>query len=384
LQLKDSNNNPIKNGSCYLDIFAPNKTRLFNKAPMLYLAYSDGLYFYDYNLPSATGLYMVSASCSYSGFIRHYYTLTGGGWNPFEETSCGGNAINISVNTGGSAQGTPISLNNLMDWAYVYQASSGGNPKAVNTTFTWNSSEARCKVNKSNTASLNFYYLGETYNPITLDFYAWNWNGSLWKYLGSMATAGKTSTTATTGIEDYFSASLDVLNKTANDGSVKIMVYASSGSGFSVWYDWLGLVASTNTTDMVDLKGSGEIHVSGQEGIFDACSMISNKDSYFPNEAMQITYFSGSAPTRLKMILINGSTAYDSGLVNGTGTFTLNLTAPSQRQGIILELLCGNSFAHKFITIEQGYWDIDWKPLLVLFFAVIMGIIFLIMRGMSR
>jgi len=376
LQLKDQNNNPIINGSCYLDIFAPNKTQLYSDAPMLYVAYSDGLYFYDYNLPASTGLYMVSAKCSYSQYVRHYYTLTAGGWNPFEATSCGSNEINISVNTGQTPLGSPIQLNNLMDWAYVYQASpTGGGTKAINDTLLFNATQAGCKINKTNTQSLSFYYMGETYNPQTMYFYAYNWDTALWDMLGNVITAGKASTTATTGVEDYFSASLNLSGHVNSDGSVRIMAYMASGTGFSWWMDWFGIVASTNTTDMVDLKGSGEIHVSGSEGVFEACSIMTDKDRYLPNEAVRLTYFSGSAPSRLKIILLNGSEFYNSGLINGTGTFSYSFNAPDSEQSVMLEVLCGNSFAHKAIIIERGFWDIPFEPLIILFFALVIIVV---------
>jgi hypothetical protein len=383
LQLKDENNYPILNGTCYLDMFSPNKSQVLNNVPMLYLANSDGIYFYDYNLPASTGLYMVSAQCTYSQFIRHYYTLTGGGWNPFEATSCEAEKINISVSSGGTPLGTPTSLNNLMDWVYVYIDSSAGGTKAINATFLFNGTEQRCKINKSNIQSLNFYYLGESYNPITMNFYALNWTTNSWMHLGAVATAGTASTTATTGIEDYFSAKLDVNNYTNSDGSVKIMAYATAGAGFANWFDWLGLVASGNTTTMVDLKGSGEIHLSGAEGIYEDCSIMTDKDSYLPSETAHLTYFSGTAPTRLKIILLNGSSYYDSGLMNGTGAFSYSFTTPSAKQSIMLELLCGNSFAHKYIVIDKGFWDIPFEPLIILLFAFIV-IIVLVFIGRYR
>jgi len=378
LQLRDAVGNPINNGVCYLDLFAPNKTKVLGKAPMLYTAYSDGLYFYDYNLPASTGLYMVSATCTYSNYIRHYYTLTAGGWNPFEY-GCGDELINGTVSVGGALQGAVIQLNNLMDWAYVYQVAGAGGTKAVNSTFVWNASDANCKVNKTNTQELSFYYMGETYNPIVMNFYAWNWVSSAWDSIGSLSTVGRASTTATTGVEDYFGAKMSLLNHTAPDGTVKIMVYAGSGTTFVVWYDWMGLVASTNNTAITELKGSGEIHLSGDEGIYESCSIMTDKDQYLPNSPVYVSYFSGTAPTRLKIIQMNGSTYYDSGLVNGTGVFVFNFTSPAERQSYLLELLCGNSFAHKVIVIDRGFWDIPFEPLIFLaigFILVIFAILF--------
>jgi len=386
LQLKDQNNNPILNGTCYLDLFHPNKTKLLDRAPMLYLANSKGIYFYEYNIPSYTGVYMMSAECTYSQFIRHYYTLTAGGWNPFEATSCGANQINITVNAGGSALGTPIVLNNLMDWAYVYQAYAiSGGTKQVNTTFTFNATQAGCKINKSNTQSLSFYYMGETYNSITMQFYAWNWvNGTKWDYLGSVATAGLATASVTSGVEDYFSGRLDVNNHTNSDGTVKIMVYASSGSGFSVWYDWFGLVASTNTTDMVDLKGSGELHVSPTSQPMSICSIITNKKQFLPNENMRFYLYTNTNYSQYSIFHQNGTSLYDSPMLNASGVFGFNYQTPSEQASYYIEMKCGSDLAYETFIVSSGFWDIPFEPLILFAVGIIALLIALLFFSSRR
>jgi len=255
LQLKDAGGVAIINGSCYLDIFYPNKTAMVLDAPMLYIPNSDGLYFYTYNLPiDILGVYPMSAECLFTQTNKWYYTLTG--WNPFGET-CGGERISMTTSTG-STFGDAISLNNLMDWAYVKHESSA---KVTNATFIFNATASGCKINR-NMTTLDFYYMGEVDYPATMNFYAWNYNSSLWSNIGTYTAFGKAFSTGTSGASDYFTSSLNLKNYTASDGTAKIMIYTTHGTNFNLWYDWLAFKTSGNSTVMTDLKGSSELHVS--------------------------------------------------------------------------------------------------------------------------
>jgi len=377
LQLKDASNNPIINGSCYLTLFHPNKSKILNNAPMLYLANSAGIFFYDYNLPiDQNGVYMMSAECTYSNFIRHYYTLTSGGWNPFEG-GCGSQQINATVNVGNVLQGTMIQLNNLMDWAYVYQASSGGGIKATNVTFTWNSSTTLCKINKSNTANLDFYYMGETYNSLTMYFYAWNWNNNgSWDYLGNTVTAGKATATVTSGVEDYFAGQLNVTKHTATDGTVKIMVYATSGAGFSVWYDWMGLVAATNNTAIVDLKGSGEVHISGSAAT--ATCKVTTEDTIYEKSFYHISIGTGSIGDAISYSIHDeyGNNIFDSNSSTGSNVYVFNNYA--YRDGTFTILArCGTMADVKTIVVFKTGEDtsgiglnLDLLTKIIMFLAI--------------
>jgi hypothetical protein len=256
LQLKDAGGMAIINGSCYIDIFYPNKTAMALSAPMLYIPNSDGLYFYTYNLPiDILGVYPMSAECVFTQTNKWFYTLTG--WNPFGET-CGAEHITATASIG-TLFGDTISLNNLMDWAYVKHESSA---KVTNATFVFNATASGCKINR-NMTTLDFYYMGETdYAGMTITFYFWNWNVSRWQNEGALAPAGKAMSTGTSGASDYFSVSVDLNNYTASDGTAKVMIYASGGTNYNFWYDWLAFKTSGNSTVMTDLKGSSELHVS--------------------------------------------------------------------------------------------------------------------------
>jgi hypothetical protein len=261
LQLKDQQGNSVINGTCQIDIFYPNKTQAVNDAPMLYIPDSDGLYFYTYT-PLVEGLYPMGAHCMYSNIIRWYYTTPG--YNPFSQygIDCGTELINMTTYAGTTTATSPVVLNTPTDWQYVQTASAGGGVKIVNATFKFNGSVSGCKINKTLEPNLNLFYMGEASAPASLQFYIWNWNTSKWDMWSNNTQVGLASATATSGATDYVSATVKSANYTQGDGTVIMMGYATSGVTFTEWWDWLAIETSGNGTVMVDLKGSGELHIS--------------------------------------------------------------------------------------------------------------------------
>lgn len=57
------NYQPINNGTCFVDMYYPNKIQMLDNELMFYLDGSDGLYYRDFTVPSTVGVYMLSASC---------------------------------------------------------------------------------------------------------------------------------------------------------------------------------------------------------------------------------------------------------------------------------------------------------------------------------
>lgn len=57
------NYQPINDASCYVTAYYPDKSVYLNRTLMSYLADSDGLYYYDFTVPSVQGVYMLSALC---------------------------------------------------------------------------------------------------------------------------------------------------------------------------------------------------------------------------------------------------------------------------------------------------------------------------------
>jgi len=226
--------------------------------------------------------------------------------------------------------------------------------------------------------------MGETYNSATLDFYALNWSGNYWRYLGSVNTVGKASASATTGIEDYFSATIDVQNHTAIDGTVKIMVYASASAGFAIWYDWLGLVVSTNTTEMVDLKGSGEVHISpfctAQGGSTVTSCEITTEQNVIEKEYYRISMTSSATTDNVfyKIFDENDNEIYTSPTSTGKTAYVFKEYA--NRNGIFtVEGHCGNITSISLLKISSKMGNEEVSSFNVSFGLRILGFAILLL-----
>jgi len=69
--LKDSGT-PADNAVCWLDLYYPNKTKMFNKTLMIWVG-ENGLYHYDFIAPEVEGVYMLSIDCRYPSEKHVFY-----------------------------------------------------------------------------------------------------------------------------------------------------------------------------------------------------------------------------------------------------------------------------------------------------------------------
>lgn len=58
------NYQPVNNAVCFITIYQPNKTVLYDTSIMTFLNSSDGVYYFDLITPSITGIYIVTAKCN--------------------------------------------------------------------------------------------------------------------------------------------------------------------------------------------------------------------------------------------------------------------------------------------------------------------------------
>jgi len=106
IQLNDNQGLPINNGICYVNVYYPNlpnttHPKWLNNVAMQYLSGSDGLYYYDLNVPSIYGIYMVSATCSYGYQFYWVYNPLGITY-PQQNTTigfCSGSPLNIILSS---------------------------------------------------------------------------------------------------------------------------------------------------------------------------------------------------------------------------------------------------------------------------------------------
>lgn len=81
LQLVNSNNTNIDNGVCYIDIYTPDNEEYIERATMENFNH-DGIYYYDLETPSQSGVYPAIATCYYTATqnkrVATSYNITSG------------------------------------------------------------------------------------------------------------------------------------------------------------------------------------------------------------------------------------------------------------------------------------------------------------------
>jgi len=252
LLLKDPNGIPITNATCVLDIYLPlsaNNTHVewVNDGLMRYL--EEGLYYYDFIAPLYSGVYMVNAKCTYATSDNQYYTLSS-------------NLAPTRNVTTGTYSGDPFVLDDYGEWLYTQCDSgiAGGGGKACDSFYTWNLTAGGLA---GNVTQLFVQYLGENNGANLLIMYWWNWSNNSWVQLPNNLTFKATASSGVPiGVDEYLSNSVPLsaispLNRT------RIRILTTSGSTFKQWDNFLVLKAVQYGTTIQDLKGSGEIHVSG-------------------------------------------------------------------------------------------------------------------------
>jgi hypothetical protein len=249
LQLLDAVNQPIDNSKCYLTMYYPSKSVFLNNVQMMYLLGSNGLYYYDFAVPNATGVYMVSADCYY------YYNFS-------SQTSVADSYISFSANATnygnltffavGHVASIPLvsliqfNLSNLtmgnITSAYLYlNKYSGLSNPVVNVqriTSAWNESN----VTWSNRPSINTTVLDSV--VVTGNgWYSWNITNTLLGWLnGSVPNYGLS------------------LNATFSSYSFNFSTFYSREINST--YTPLLLVNYYVDEQMNEIRGSGEAHVS--------------------------------------------------------------------------------------------------------------------------
>ncbi|MGD9380974.1 MAG: hypothetical protein PVI03_00865, partial [Candidatus Thorarchaeota archaeon] len=256
LQLKDTQGLPVNDGACYMDVYYPNQPNathdaLLTNAPLVYLNGSDGLYYYDLNMPNVTGVYMISASCSYT--FQQFWIY------PSDSTTGSNRSVYIGAYTGNT-----VVLNNPNDYLYTACTSGvgSGGMKYCQANYTWNISSFG--INQSAITSIFYHYLGETSASADLNMSAWNYTSGSWYELPNWMTfSGLASSGYPTGINDYLGNSIvdSPLDFISSGGEIKLRLTSVKLQNFDQYDNWLALAIQTESGVIIDVKGSGELHV---------------------------------------------------------------------------------------------------------------------------
>ena len=255
LQLVDNQGLPELDGDCHLDIFEPlnnlsQHPYLISDAPMVYNGNDDGVYYYDLITPNKTGVYMLSATCSYAYGSIYIY-------EPSELES----NYPLRNSVIGTYSGNELFLNRYDDYSFTECTSSGGGTKYCEADYTFNGTNHITLNQLQNVSDINLYYMGESNKAGTIIFYYWNWSNSSWVTLpNTLLLSGLSS--LPTGVSNFQSNSLPIESLNNNTGIIRVKVQASFGSAFTLYNNYLSVKLLTSTGNVQDLKGSSEIHIS--------------------------------------------------------------------------------------------------------------------------
>lgn len=251
LQLKDNQGNPVQNGTCYLDIYAPllngSHPHTLNDAPMLNINTTDGLYYYDLVVPNTTGVHMLAARCAYTTNNVWVYDPAGV-------------VAPVGTVVYGTYEGTTLSLINKDDGIYEHSTSQPVNGIAYSVAqYDYNFSS----FTGLNITHINLYWLGESNYKPNVDFSAYNWTSDAWVALPNSLTLKATALTGQpSGIDELISNSIPVSLINTTTKILRIKLNASRTSSFQLWTNFLNMQVITANGTVQDLKGSGEMHVN--------------------------------------------------------------------------------------------------------------------------
>jgi len=262
VQVTDEQGIPVQNASCYLDVWYPNTVNSVHNytvrdAPMIKAEGDDGIYYWDWNIPenATLGVYMLSAKCSYSHKGAFVYSMEG------TETNYPSRTV-----VSGTYTGSPLFLNDFEDWIYTQCSSGGGSTKYCESIYDYNTTVhfGTSFYNESgNITNIDLYYMGEASQKATIIFYVWNWTSNSWITLPNTLTYSGSSSNVPIGVGNFVSNSLptrDVINKT--NGLIRIRYYASYGSTFYLFDNWMNIAIRTIEGTVHEVKGSSEMHIS--------------------------------------------------------------------------------------------------------------------------
>jgi len=248
LQLLDSTAQPISNSTCFVTVWFPNNTLLFNETVMSYL--DKGIHYKDFTVPDQEGVYKQTALCSVPELIANY-SLTNFTTYSYDDLESGdadsgtGWVTSWGFDDNGYAsvtpQGTPIGNYHIRILGYDGKAFRVGYP----TT--------------SGSANITFWYkmesleIGDLYHLEVFDESLTDWVIIKTWDLNDI-----------TSIYTYFNAEIP-----SCESGILIQFRAVAGTNDNAYFDNISIISNEflgyyedNATEYQYVFGSGEIHVS--------------------------------------------------------------------------------------------------------------------------
>jgi hypothetical protein len=247
LQLTDGDDAPINAALCKVDVYAPSSynvshIELLNDQNMILK--EEGIYYYDWQVPNYTGIYMVNAKCSKATTIRYYSS---------EQTI----VYPVVALQTGTISGTNQSLNSYEDNAYVSVDVATG-VTSINVTFN------NVSIANASEISYNTFFQAGSARDMTIS--VWNFTSSSFVPIANIVTVSRGGAIVKIGYDGYRSFSISnssgALLSYLKNQSMIFRVNTSGGAGiFDYNAIWLYATNFDYSYPPV-LRGSGEIHVS--------------------------------------------------------------------------------------------------------------------------
>jgi len=276
LQFLDSSNQAVTNSECFLSVWYPNDTILLNNSLMSKLQNaSDGIYYKNFNVPSATGVYPASAKC-YKPLSFNYVALPTFAYDTFETgTYLGGTGW---ANDTGALPNYGWDIEDTQPLSTIITNASASGPCYNGTycakyTGSYGFIERGVRIPEGATAinitwatKFKGFQTGETCE-------LWLFDGN-WHLLQSINLAGGFSNNVWYTRSQYLSGTEYEIAGSA----ILIGFYLSSApsTGDECYIDNVNVaviapnITISNITQYEILRGSGEVHVSNLYGQINA------------------------------------------------------------------------------------------------------------------
>lgn len=250
IQLLDGDQQPLEDASCYASIYYPDDSPFKYKQLMTYV--DEGLYNYNFDVPFPAGVYMVSSYCYVAGLNNTGKSVS----DNFESgTTTGG----TNWNGDWSLSGAELSTAQAYDGIYSMLIANDDDPdrditstlayESVDISFWWRASSLE-------SGEYVYFYLDDASStPFLLETITDGDDDGVWHH----------STTTLSGLSPDnfdFDGTLTFRGTTSNNLE----------SGDYTWFDMINISLNTPTSNGTEeyqiVRGSGEVHVTTQNGIY--------------------------------------------------------------------------------------------------------------------
>lgn len=247
----------INTANCYLTSYYPNNSLFLNSISLIYLAGSDGLYYYSAIVPNATGVFMNIARCQYSVDNQYFYSPD---YSPYlDELS------NLTTNLGQvhPEHGNFHAVNRIGDDDYVAIDSTTTlfSTKFTNQTYRFNLSKS--PTNITNISEITIFLSGQSSENAFLQSWIYNYNLSQFELISNtFQFSGGASTTQPQTDNELFSYHITNTQNYTRGNIIDLEFVTTDGTSHTLWIDWIDVKISGFQTSVSEVRGSSEWHVT--------------------------------------------------------------------------------------------------------------------------